>query len=756
MKNRVQNTLLILLLSTFVLLAESTVNAVEVPLSANTVRTADGKFPAKYVPPLISNGSISLQIDPFGGQGNKHHAGIWKAGQRYAPPLANLIPFGWFEQKLSVNGKAVSSPLDGSQSLDPQKAVVSSLLHYPNLKQEITSFVPLDQDLLVIRHRFTSESKSALKIRQIFSWYLCAPGIKTALPDRMLGEWKKEKDRAVFDYTAYAYKIYRGKLALFADQAVQSDLRDPAADLVFECELAPGSSKEIVYYITMIDSFTDLRLAAQDLKYASRLNKQIESVLREGYDSLLNRNIKAWNDYLSESSADIPDQSIQRMYNTGQYHLRINATKWSFPVGISPRLWNARFFGWDEMFCHQGLLTCNHIAIARRCPDFRKSILNKAKFRVAHYGRDEKYGARFVWEALEDGVEGAPPGFWNDHIFDTSNIARSAWTQYLYSNDRDWLKSTGYPLILETARYFRSHWVYEDSNGEMYIGKCTDLERLGPARDRPFLTTCGAIYTLRAAAQAAKILGSDPEEAADFQKTADKLIESLPHRDGAYIGYKNCTEYTVAALAGIFPYDIFDGSNLLQKNAVYKFVREGRANGNMYPKGNSVCPWYAGKMAAALAFLDDRKEPVQLLRDAARTCGDFGELFEINEEKVSMKPWFTTASGNCVYAVNQMLIHCFENEIRLLAGSPESWKDLSFDLPAYGGIMVDLKLEKGKLTRLNLRARSDQIQSKVLVLPASVLEGVPLDPSSILKKEIKEDKVRLTFRIKKDLCLLKK
>lgn len=723
------------------------VQAIDVPLSANTVRTTNGQFPAKYVPPVISNGSISLQMDPFGSQKNKTYAGIWKAGLRYGSPKFDLIPFGWFEQTLSVNGKNVGSPLEGDQSLDVQKAIVSSFLRYQEIDQEITSFVPLDRDLLVVRHKFTSRSKSVLKIRQSFLWYLCPQGKKQGLPERMIGEWKQENNIAVFNYTAYAYKIFQGKLAFFADKPVQTDLQNEKADLIFETDLVPGASKEIVYFITMEDSLADLQ-------YALRLNKSIQFIRQAGYDTLLTQNEKAWNDYLSESFVDLPDRSLQRMYNTGQYHLRVNATKWSFPVGIFPRLWNGRFFGWDEMFCHQGILTCNHLAIAQRCPDFRKSILKKAKFRVAHYGREGKFGARFVWESLEDGVEGAPPGFWNDHIFDTSNIARSAWTQYLYSNDRNWLKTTGYPIILETARYFRSHWVYEDSNGEMYIGKCTDLERLGPARDRPFLTTCGAIYTLRAAADAAKILECDSEEAADFRKTADKLVDSLPHRDGAYIGYKDCMEHTIATLGGIFPYDIFDGSNLLQKNAVYKFVREGRANGNMYPVGNSVCPWYAGKMAAALAFLDDRKEPVQLLRDAARTCGYFGELYEINEEKVSMKPWFTTAAGNCVYAINQMLIHCFGNEIRLLAGPPDSWKDLSFDLPAYGGIMVHLKLEKGKLTLLNLRVNSpDQEQIKVLVLPASVLDGVDLESSSIIKKEKKENKIVLTVRIKKDLRL---
>ena len=39
---------------------------------------------------------------------------------------------------------------------------------------------------------------------------------------------------------------------------------------------------------------------------------------------------------------------------------------------------------------------------------------------------------------------------------------------------------------------------------------------------------------------------------------------------------------------------------------------------------------------------------------SASVAGPFGEYFEINEPGVIFHPWFGTAAGNCLYAINQM------------------------------------------------------------------------------------------------------
>ena len=56
----------------------------------------------------------------------------------------------------------------------------------------------------------------------------------------------------------------------------------------------------------------------------------------------------------------------------------------------------------------------------------------------------------------------------------------------LYTGDKKFLKETAYPVMKECALFLLSHMVY-NNGGRITIGKCTDIERLGPAVENAFL-----------------------------------------------------------------------------------------------------------------------------------------------------------------------------------------------------------------------------------------------------------------------------
>jgi hypothetical protein len=459
---------------------------------------AGAEAPKGYVPPLLSNGELSMNVDWTCGMRGRDYAGItpgvWWEGRRFGSPGFGLMPFGTFNWETAVDGVRRAWPDKWEQRLDAAAGTVETRGIYTNgVGIESAAFVPFGTRVIAVRHTVTCTAVGQRTVA--LSLVYAAPG-----DERMPGAWSWDaaSGRAVYSGKAFGEKVNPFSIAVFSTEAgVTHAFRNGReAVLLNTLTLKPGESRRLDYFIRYSDA------------------KEQNPPEQEVFDALQARHAAAWAAYYAESSIRVPDPAIQRMAEIQQYHLRCNATKWSFPVGILPGHWQGRYFGWDEMFCHQGLIAAGHIDIARRCPEFRKSILPKALQRVRHYGDAGKYGARFVWETCEDGVcEGSPQGFWLDHIFHFSNIAREAWVQYLYSDDLDYLKGTGYPLILECARCFRNNWVYTDSNGEMYIGKCTDLERLGPSRDRPFMTTCGAVYAFRAAADAAGIVGADAGEA---------------------------------------------------------------------------------------------------------------------------------------------------------------------------------------------------------------------------------------------------
>ena len=586
--------------------------------------------PEGYSPPLISNGDLNMLVEWMGGQTDADYyhlePTVYWQGRRGPAREAELFGFGKFMPTMSVDGKDAGLPAKWAQTLDVGRAeVVCEGDFAGGIRSRIEVFCALDRNVVALRRRVTNDGSAERQVILDLDYRMTEH-------DRLTGSWRKGRLMRTYLGTTYGHRV------------IDFDIRITAADkdtVRRTFVLKPGETATMDWFITFSDSYEANRTAVPLM----------------GWDELFAIHTRGWKAYYDESFVKIPDAKLQRMYDVQQYHLRCNATRWGFPVGIFPHNWQGKYFGFDEMYMHDGLVSAGHFDIARRCPDWRQAVIPLALKRQSYYNEPGKYGARWLWMSLEDGdVETAGIGFWMDHIFAMGTIAKSAWTQYLYSGDRGYLEKTGYQIVQECARFYRNNWILEDGE-KAYIGRCTDLERLGPSRDKAFLSTCSAIYALRVAAEACEILKTNLVEAADFRAVAGRLEASLPRRDGRYITCLNEPQESMATLAGFFPFPIFPPDHAPQREAVRHFIAEGRASGNMYPTGSKICSWYAGTMSAASSWMEDRAEPVRWLREAGSAAGLFGEYFEINEPPACVShPWFATAAGNCLYALDQMLL----------------------------------------------------------------------------------------------------
>lgn len=727
-------------------LMTATAQAAEASPHVHTVTGSRDGLPQGYVPPMLSNGSLCMLVDYEGGQSQRAYAKmtpcIYWAGRRYGPPNDQLVPFGRFEHELSYAGQAGMQPARWSQSLDTRRAVTTCRCEYADgLIVETTVFVPLGHDVVAIRKRVLCQDPKAACARLTLKYVFAPPG-KDRLPRRTVAKatWNANTSSADVAYQLDGHRMSGGLISVVCDRPATSTIDGPTVRLATDLTLDAARPAEVTFYLLFADS-----VDGKDYRQrAERLKAQIQT---QGFDGLLAEHCRQWAGFWGESEILIPEERIQRAYCTAQYHLRANATRWSFPVGIFNTHWAARYFGWDEMFCYLGLASSNHLSVARRVPDFRLGCLRQALERTSRYFTNtESFGARYPWETLEDGSEAAPPGYWHDHVFHMSNIALCSWFQYLYTGDAEYLKTTGYPVIRECATFFLKQMVYEDSNGSMFLGKCCDLERLGPARQNPFMTSCGAIFTMDAAAQAAGLLKADEDLARRWTRAAGKLRQSLPHDDQQYVPYAGCPERSIAVLGGVFPYPVLDPHSRLQNSAIYDFVKHCGQFGNMYPMGKSVSGWYAGWMASALAVAGDRSEPINRLSQAAQDTGGFGEIFEINEKDVVMHPWFSTAAGNYVYALNQVLLQSQGNQIRIAPAVPESWKKFSFRLPCYGNLVASVAVRNGRIGQLVLMPGDGQkVHRLQVVIPSRLVDlanvnkqatVVPAGPNGCLRLDV--------------------
>lgn len=576
--------------------------------------TSDTERKNRYCPPALGNGDLSMLIDYTGGcrpapycEG-RIDSGLWRAGFRYDSPGFEMVPFGFFEHRIADAGRVLS----WKQSLHLTGAFVESLCVYENganVRSRI--YCHLEHNLIVIRKQFSGTDSLSM----IFSF---GP--------------KRTKTVALSD-TKTAYEIdawsgLRGTISFFSP--------DPSVK------------------VSRTDSEILLESSAPDTLFFLAFDDEAEAFARSlSEEEIRASHTDAWARFWAESTlpaGELPE-NVRQAARTSEYHLRISSTKWSIPTGIYPSHWAGRYFAFDEFFPLEGLLASGHRELARKITRFRLSQLDAARKRAYQYfsSKGEGDAIRIVWETLEEpGIEGAPAGFWLEHIFHMANVALGAWHCSGEGEDLEFLNEV-WPLIRGCAEFYRVFSVEEKEKGRFVVGKCTDLERLGAARENAFMTTCGVIATFRAAADAAERMQLDPELRTIWRSLAGKLTETLPQNDRAYLPYPGCPDQSIGLFSGIFPYGNLHADDPKQRAAIENFCATEQKFGNMYPIGKSVCTWYAGWKAIVFRRIGEIEKAKAVLSLAADETGCFSEVFEIYE--TGHHPWFCTGEGILLQAI---------------------------------------------------------------------------------------------------------
>ena len=733
---------------------------------AITVVSEDASIPKHYVPPVVGNGSICTSIDFEGEQFQKKYRSyypevVW-AGRRYSRTdnYSALITMGHYKTSITVGGKPLGKPLSWEQKLDRENALIECTVKYAEATVKTTVFVPMGLDMLAVKKVVEPNDKSA-KVDVKFTYFLTdADSVKN--PPRMVVE-KPEKlespERASIRYTAYGLKVYRGQIQILPSKPSTFEAGKNYASFSTSFDKSPA---EISYVALYADNYnTDIagdieRLAnkitkssGEKVKYSdvvklsntARQDEFPESVRDErsaklleaakaGFGGLLEDHKKEWKKFYEEGSkVSIPDKAISDVYLTSLYHMKTVATRWSFPVTIFGHGagWSGRYFGWDEFYTSVGAMSAGKFDLSERPCVFRRKLLAPAIMRVSYYRAPtfNKIGARYVWETNEDGSEGTTDGLWLDHVFHMSTISATGWKQYLYTGDKKFLKETAYPVMKECALFLLSHMVY-NHGGRITIGKCTDIERLGPAVENAFLTSCGAIYSFETAAKAADILGVDAETAKTFRETAAGLRKTLPQNDEMYIPFEGCKEKSIVTICGYFPFPVLSLDDPKGTAAVRDFYKNIYSAGNMVPVGKSVCSWYASWLSSSFSCIGDAKNAYDTAILSMSGVGLFKEPWEILE--TGNNPWFVSSAGNFIYAFNNLLLHQNEKgEMKVAWAAPESWKDFSFTLPAYGGGKVDVLVKDGKFSKLDYKSAEDS--QKTIIFPKRLVPESKNDKS---------------------------
>ncbi|HRH48785.1 MAG TPA: glycoside hydrolase family 65 protein [Panacibacter sp.] len=242
----------------------------------------------------------------------------------------------------------------------------------------------------------------------------------------------------------------------------------------------------------------------------------------EGRERLINFHNKAWDSLWKSDIIIDGDAQAQQDIHSMMYHLYSfsrEGTAYSLsPMGLSGLGYNGHVF-WDtDLWMFPALLVL-HPEIAKSLVEYRYQRLEAARRNAFSHGYK---GAMFPWESAETGVEETPvwalSGPFEHHI--TADVGMAAWNYYCVTQDKEWLKEKGWPLLSATADFWASR-VERNSPGHYDIKNVVAADEWAENIDNNAFTNASAKANLYAATEAAKLLGITAN--ADWRNVADNI-----------------------------------------------------------------------------------------------------------------------------------------------------------------------------------------------------------------------------------------
>ena len=245
----------------------------------------------------------------------------------------------------------------------------------------------------------------------------------------------------------------------------------------------------------------------------------------EGRERLLQFHHKAWDELWSSRitiEGDAAAAQDQQDINSMLYHLysftREGTALSPSPMGLSGLGYNGHVF-WDtELWMYPALLVLKP-ELAKSMMEYRFQRLEAAKRNAFSKGFK---GAMYPWESAETGVEETPvwalSGPFEHHI--TACVAIAAWNYYCVTQDKQWLREKGYPIISATADFWASR-VERNGTGKYDIKNVVAADEWAENVDNNAFTNAAAKANLQFATEAAKLLGIVPN--ADWMNVANNI-----------------------------------------------------------------------------------------------------------------------------------------------------------------------------------------------------------------------------------------
>ena len=247
--------------------------------------------------------------------------------------------------------------------------------------------------------------------------------------------------------------------------------------------------------------------AAQDLTLAREARSA-------GFERLLDAHRASWARLWQSDILIDGDAHAQQVTHSELYYLLASSTAGTAlspgPDALTPE-YSAHVF-WDSDTWIFPVLLLMHPERAQPLVDFRYRTLEAAQQRARAHGYS---GAMYPWESdPENGTDQTPHSavlLADTEIHVTADVAIAQWQYYLATHDRDWLRSHGWPVIREVARFWGSRSTYHPREHRYEINHVNSVAESHNDIPNDTFTNVAAARALAIAVAAAREIGERPD-----------------------------------------------------------------------------------------------------------------------------------------------------------------------------------------------------------------------------------------------------
>jgi len=486
---------------------------------------ADKIDPSNYYGITVANGMIGIisSPEPFKVK-NVVLAGTYDLYGRGR--VSNFLnSFNLLNMRMEINGKSIeaSSVKNFKQELDMQTASFSSTFDFQDQASVKSTYYSLRQLPFCVLMEVKVTAKKDLKIN--------AASVMEA-PDAMrdVQNYYNEIDRPHVNIglLTSSAKSPTGKLQLCASTSfIFSEIHGQEPNVIHEMW---DSNMHLMKFNKTIKagetySFCIVGTSISSAHHEDPLNEAERLTIfakLEGRNRLIKFHEKAWADLWKSDIQIEGDPQSQQDIHSMLYHLysfaRAGNSFAPSPMGLSGLGYNGHVF-WDMDLWMFPVYLVLHPEIAKSLMDYRFERLDAAKRNAFSHGYK---GAMFPWESAGSGVEETPvwalSGPFEHHI--TACVALAAWNYYCVTQDINWLKEKGWPILSATADFWASR-VERNGPGIYDIKNVVAADEWAENIDNDAFTNAAAKANLQNALKVAQRLRLTPN--ADWELVAQNF-----------------------------------------------------------------------------------------------------------------------------------------------------------------------------------------------------------------------------------------